>query len=160
MIVWIVLKETMMHRIETNVIINAPRSTVWHGLTNPASMQQWMGTPEMRLQIISLWKVAEPILITGFLHGAFENKGTIVRLEPEHLLCYTHLSSSSRLPDEPQNYSVLCFELADVAMQTSVTLTVDNFPTETIFKHLNFYWRTAMEVFKTFVEKQSAMGEA
>jgi uncharacterized protein YndB with AHSA1/START domain len=160
MIVWIVLKATTMHRIEKKVIINAPRSTVWDGLTNPASMQQWMGTPKMRLQIISSWKVAEPILITGLLHGAFENKGTIVRFEPEHRLCYTHLSSSSRLPDEPQNYAVLCFELADVATQTAVSLTVDHFPTETIFKHLNFYWRTAMEVFKKFVEQQYAMGEA
>lgn len=149
-----------MQRIEKIVLINAPRSTVWDGLTNPSSIQQWMGTPEMRLQIISNWKVAEPILITGFLHGAFENKGTIVHFEPEHRLSYTHLSSSSRLPDEPRNYSVLCFELAEVAMQTSVTLTIDNFPTETIFKHLNFYWRTAMEVFKKFVENQYAIGKA
>jgi uncharacterized protein YndB with AHSA1/START domain len=151
-----------MQRIEKHVIINAPRSTVWDGLTTPSALQQWMGTPEMRIQIISTWKVAEPLLITGVLHGPFQNKGTIVRFEPEHRLCYTHLSSASRLPDEPQNYALLCFALAEAeaATQTSLTLTVDNFPTETIFKHLNFYWSTALQVFKKFVEQHPASGAA
>lgn len=136
-------------------MINAPRSIVWDKLTNPSSISQWMGTPDMHIEVVSDWKVGDPILITGVLHGTFHNRGIITRFEPEYVFSYTHLSSASRLPDESQSYSTLCFELteAENPEQTFVTLTVDNFPTDTIFKHLNFYWRTAMEVFKKFVEK-------
>ena len=84
----------------------------------------------------------------------FEGKGIVLRFEPEQTLCHTQLSSVSRLPDEPQSYSTLCFALASAATRTSVTLTIDNFPTETIFKHLNFYWSTTLEIFKRFVEQR------
>ena len=149
-----------MQRIEKHVIIDALRSAVWEALTNPSSIRQWMGGPEMRIEISSDWTVAGPLLITGFHHVAFQNKGTILRVEPEHILCYTQLSSLSRLPDEPQNYATLCFELAAAAARTSVTLTVDNFPTEAIFKHLNFYWSTTLAVLKKFVEQHPAIGDA
>lgn len=146
-----------MQRIERNVIIKATRSAVWDALTDPGSIREWMGEPEMRVEIITDWKVDEPILITGFHHVAFENKGTILCFEPERILRYTHLSSLSRLPDEPQNYCVLSFELAPAATGTSLTLTVDNFPTESIYKHFAFYWGTTMEVLKNFVEQRHAV---
>ena len=148
-----------MQRIEKTVIINAPRADVWDALTNASSIPQWMGAPELRIEVSSTWTVGQPLVITGVLHGTFENAGTILRFEPEHVLCYTHLSSLSRLPDEPQNYCRLCFEVAEAASGTAVTLTVTNFPTETIFKHMDFYWRTAIEVFKRFVEHHHAIAD-
>ena len=145
-----------MQRIEKHVSINAPRSDVWEALTNPASIPQWMGGPEMRIEVISDWQVDTPIVITGWHHAAFQNTGIILRFEPEHVLCYTHLSSLSRLPDEPQSYAHLCFALAPAATHTAVTLSIDNFPTEAIFKHLNFYWGTTIERLKRFVELHHA----
>ena len=41
----------------------------------------------------------------------------------------------------------------------SLTLTITNFPTEAIYKHLDFYWRTALEVFKRFVEQHHAASD-
>ena len=35
---------------------------------------------------------------------------------------------------------------------TELTLTLSNFTTETIYKHLNFYWNTTLEVLKNFIE--------
>ena len=148
-----------MQRIEKQVIIDAPRSAVWAALTNPASIRQWMGGAKLGIEISTDWTVGGPLLITGFHHAAFQNRGTILRFEPLELLCYTHLNSLSRLPDEPQHYSTLCFALAAVP-RTSVILTIDNFPTEAIFKHLNFYWGTTLEVFKRFVEQHPATGDA
>jgi uncharacterized protein YndB with AHSA1/START domain len=145
-----------MQRIEKNVIINATRSAVWNALTNPDSIRQWMGEPEMHIEVITGWKVGGPILITGFHHVSFQNKGTILRFDPEQVLRYTHLSSVSHLPDEPQNYSIIGFELAPAGTRTSVTLTVESFPTEVIFRHLDFYWRTTMEVLKQLVEQHHA----
>ena len=147
-----------MQRIEKQVIIDAPRSVVWAALTDPTSIYQWMGGAELGLEISTDWTIGGPLLITGFHHVAFQNRGTILRCEPEQALCYTHRDSLSQLPDEPQNYSTLCFVLESVP-QTAVTLTIDNFPTEAIFKHLNFYWGTTLEVFKRFVEQRPITGD-
>jgi hypothetical protein len=37
--------------------------------------------------------------------------------------------------------------------QTSLTLTINNFPTETIYRHLDFYWRTTLVMLKKFTEE-------
>jgi uncharacterized protein YndB with AHSA1/START domain len=150
-------RETSMQRIEKNVVIDAPPSAVWDALTNPDSIRQWMGEPEMNVEVITDWKVGQPILIMGFHHVPFQNKGTILRFDPERALQYTHLSSVSDLPDEPQSHSIIGFELASAGPRTSVTLTVESFPTEVIFKHLDFYWRATMEVLKSFVEQRRAV---
>jgi len=116
-------------------------------------MKRWIGEPEMEIEIHTDWKVNNPIAITGFHHVHFKNAGTILQFEPSEKLSYTHLSSVSRLPDKPENYTIIEFILAPVENGTSLTVTLCNFPTETIFKHLDFYWRTTLELIKSVVEK-------
>ena len=142
-----------MQQIRKTIIVDAPREAVWHALTNADSMRQWMGEPEMRLDVLTDWKVGGPILITGFHHVPFRNVGTIERFDPGQALRYTHMSSLSGLADESRNHTIIAFELESVPTGTSLTLTVDNFPNEVIFKHLDFYWRTTIELLGKFVER-------
>ena len=133
--------------------INAPISKVWDTLTTPDLMQKWMS--ETEINIITDWNAGRPILIRGRLHGIkFENKGTVLQFEREKILKYSHLSSLSRLSDKPENYSVLEFRLAPISNQTTLTLTLINFPTETIYKHLAFYWNVTLEIIKKMIEEQ------
>ena len=141
-------------QVDKAVLIRSAPLTVWKILTDPVLIKQWMGEPENEIGISSEWKVNSPIIITGFHHVRFENKGMILQFEPGKNLTYTHLSSVSRLDDKPENYSVLEFKLAPVQDLTSLTLTIRNFPTETIFKHLDFYWGTTLEMIKDLAEKQ------
>ena len=135
------------------VNINAPTSIVWEALTNPVLMKKWMF--ETEIHIITDWQVGSPIVIRGELSGKqFENTGTVLQFEPEQLLSYSHRNSISRLPDKPESYSVLEFRLAPNENQTSLALTVSNFPTESIYKHLAFYWNVALEVLKRQIEAQ------
>lgn len=60
--------------------------------------------------------------------------------------------SVSRIADKPENYSILEFVLTPEGRQTILTLTISNFPTEAIRKHLEFYWRTTMVKIKRMVE--------
>jgi uncharacterized protein YndB with AHSA1/START domain len=138
--------------VERTVVINAPPSVVWNALVRPDLMQQWMGEPEMHLEIVTEWIVGHPITIRGFHHVRFENRGTVLQIEPNRVLRYSHLSSLSRLPDKPEHYSVVEFRLQAVKDGTALTLTLGNFPTETIRKHLDFYWRTTLEILKKCVE--------
>lgn len=134
------------------ITINAPPATVWAALTEPAIMQQWMA--EDKIEIRTDWQVGQPFVISGHLHGImFEAKGNVLQFQPERLLQYTHLGSISGLPDEPASYTVIEFRLMAVAAQTALTLTAWNFPTETIYKHLAFYWPVALGVLKKLIEQ-------
>ncbi|WP_460971579.1 SRPBCC family protein [Spirosoma migulaei] len=127
---------------------------IWHHLTTPDLMKQWMLDTDMTIDIITDWKAGSPIRMKGVMHGIdFENTGTILTYDPDQTLQYSHLSSLSHLPDTPENQCVLTFTLTPVEPQTRLTLTITNFPTDAIFKHLDFYWRTAIEVLKDVVEK-------
>jgi uncharacterized protein YndB with AHSA1/START domain len=144
----------MTQQIDKTIIINASPSTVWKALTDPDSIKQWMVEPGMAFEIITDWKVGNPITIKAFHHTPFENKGTVLQFESDSVLQYNYLSSLSRLPDKPENYSSIEFRLAPLENRTSFTLTLRNFPTETIFRHIDFYWRATIEVMKTWIEKQ------
>ena len=143
----------MTNQIEKTIIIRTNPSIVWKTLTEPDLMKQWMGEVEMEIEIKGNWKVNSPIVISGFHHVKFENKGRVLQFDPNRTLTYSHLSSISRLPDKPENYSIIEFTLTPLDNHTSLTLTVSNFPTETIFKHLDFYWRTTLEIIKNFIER-------
>jgi uncharacterized protein YndB with AHSA1/START domain len=143
----------MTKPISHTILINSNAATIWEALTTPNLMKQWMGEPEMQIEISSDWKVNGPIVISGFHHIKFENKGTILQFEPNSIFKYSHVSSVSRLPDKPESYSVITFTLIPLENQTSLTVTISNFPTETIYKHLDFYWKTTIALIKNFVEK-------
>lgn len=143
----------MPPKFEKTVLIQASPATVWKALTEPEQMKLWMGEPEMNLSVHTSWQVGSPFTISGFHHARFENRGTVLQFEPHHILSYTHLSSLSRLPDVPESYTRFTFVLAPALQQTQLTLTIDNFPTETIYQHLAFYWRTTVEKIRLFAEQ-------
>lgn len=138
------------------VDINMPVSNLWSALTEPVRMKGWMANPAdgIDIDIVTDWTVGGPIFIHGQLHGlAFENRGTVLQFEPQRALRYSHLSSISRLPDVPESYSIITFQLGPVGEQTKLTLTLSNFPTEAIYKHLVFYWNVALERLRRTVGK-------
>lgn len=137
-----------------NTLINATPTKVWQTLTDYRIMVQWLGEPDMEIKVHTNWQVGRPIIIKGFHHVRFENKGIVLTFDKERKLGFTHLSSVSNLPDIPENYSTLIFTLEPFATATLLSLTIENFPTESIQKHLEFYWRTTLLTIKNKVEIQ------
>ena len=112
---------------------------------------------ETPIEIITDWQIGSSFTIKGTLYKKqFQNNGTVLLFEPESLLRYTHLSSLSRLPDSAENYTVFDFRLTQSQGSTSLTLTINNFPTETIYKHLAFYWNVTLELLKRFIEARES----
>jgi uncharacterized protein YndB with AHSA1/START domain len=144
----------MIDKFSAAVTINSDTTQVWNTLTNPELMREWMGDPEMKIEVLTDWTVNSPILINVFHHIQFVSRGTILQYDKEKKLSYSHLGSISRLADLPENYSIIEFILLPVDGQTHLTINIENFPTETIRKHLEFYWRTTIFTIKTAVEKQ------
>src|SRR5262245_32870098 len=98
-------------RVERTLSIAATPAVVWRALTEPALMCQWMGEPEMQIEVDTDWTVGGPLVVRGFHHVRFEGRGTVRAFEPERALEYTQLSSVSRLPDVPESHHVIGFAL-------------------------------------------------
>jgi uncharacterized protein YndB with AHSA1/START domain len=130
--------------------INAPPSRVWDALVNPETIKQYMfGT-----NVVSDWKEGSPILWKGEWKGkAYEDKGVILRLEPERVLQYTHFSPLAGLPDAPENHHKVTIDLRDEKTHTVVALTQDNNPTEEARAHSEGNWGMMLESLKKLLEK-------
>ncbi|MEX2506752.1 MAG: SRPBCC domain-containing protein [Pseudohongiellaceae bacterium] len=151
----------MSNEFEQSIAIRAPAELVWAYLSQVELMKAWMSGPEMGLEIETDWKVGAPITMRGFHHTSFTNTGKVLAFNPETRLVYTHLSSLSRLPEEPESYVTFEFILIPEQRDTILKLKAIGSPTMSIFKHLEFYWRTALETLKQHVqeaEKNSGTG--
>lgn len=137
--------------IYKSTTVNASPAKVWKALTNPELMKKWMLDDD--IDIITNWEIGSPVVIKGTLHWVyFEDIGTVLKFETEKTLQYTHLSSLSKLADEKQNYVVYEFNLEPVSDKTLLSISLHNFPTESIYQHLTFYWNTTINVLKNFIE--------
>lgn len=146
----------MSQLISKTVLIKAPPAALWECLTNPVLMTQWMAEPEIDVQVDTDWQVGSTVTVSGFHHVSFINKGTVLQFDPLKALRYTHLSSVSHLPEKPESYCVFEFLLEPSGNGTFLTVNISNFPTESIFRHLDLYWKTTVAIFKDFVEKNFA----
>lgn len=142
-------------KIEQATIVNAPAHVVWESLTRVELMREWMGDADMALEIEVDWRVGMPIVISGFHHVRFKNRGVVVAFEPMTRLAYTHLSSLSLLPDVPESHATLQFALEPMKEATALHFEAQRFPTESIFKHLQFYWGGTLPILKRAIEQRT-----
>lgn len=139
-----------------SVVIAAPADLVWEALTDPDRMKEWMF--HSAIEITTDWTVGGPFVIKGELHGIpFANRGRVLSFDRPVLIEYTHLSSASRLADEPEHYARIRFVLSAVsADETRLTIDISGAPSDVIHKHLAFYWNSTLEILKRHIEGQSS----
>jgi uncharacterized protein YndB with AHSA1/START domain len=132
------------------VQINAPASKVWEALVSPKLIKQYLfGT-----DVTTDWKVGSSITYKGVWEGkAYEDKGTILQIEPEVLLVSTYWSAFSGLPDSPENYQTVRYELnPNGDAKTAVIVTQDNNKSEEAAAHAERNWNMTLESMKKVVE--------
>jgi uncharacterized protein YndB with AHSA1/START domain len=136
--------------LKKTVIINAPTSKVWEALVTPEWIKQYLfGT-----NTISDWKVGRPIVFTGTWEGKeYKDKGTILKFEKEKVFQYSYWSGFSGLPDVPENYSIITFELSSHVGQTTLSLTQNNFVDEKSLEHSGKNWEGVLQTMKGLLEK-------
>lgn len=129
--------------------INAPASKVWDALTKPDLIKQYLfGT-----EVTTDWKVGGPITYKGEWEGkAYEDKGKILKFDPEKSLVSTHWSPLSGVPDIPENYHAVTYQLSEKDGQTEVTIMQDNNATEDEKAHSEQNWRTVLDGMKKLLE--------
>jgi uncharacterized protein YndB with AHSA1/START domain len=136
----------------TETTINAPASKVWHALTSPDAISEFMfGT-----RVETDWKIGSDIKWTGNYEGkTYEDKGKILQVLPEKLLQHTYHSSMSGIEDKPENYFNVSYELEEANGSTTVTLTNSNLPDEKSKEHSEKNWEGLLQKLKEVVERET-----
>src|SRR5258708_3386518 len=135
------------------VTIHATRGEVWNALTDPDKVKQYLHGTEMSTD----WKEGGPIVWRGEWKGrSYEDKGTVVAVQRERLLRYTHWSPMGGSEDKPENYHTVTYELAGDDGRTTLTLSQDNNPSqEEADKMADNNWGPVLNGLKEMVEKPS-----
>src|SRR5512136_739812 len=108
---------------QATITINAPASKVWDALTQPDLIKQYLfGT-----NVTTDWRVGSPITYEGIWEGkAYKDKGKVLQVEPGKLLVSTFWSALAGLPDVPENYQTVRYELSTEGRGTELAITQDN----------------------------------
>lgn len=131
-------------------VINAPASQVWNALTDPALIKQYL----FDTHVTTDWRVGSPITYEGVWQGKpYQDKGQILNVEPERLLVSTFWSALSGLPDVPENYNTVRYELSPESSGTRITIIQDNNATEEAAKHSEQNWNIVLDGMKKLLEE-------
>ena len=131
------------------ITINAPAPRIWDALTKPDLIKQYLfGT-----QVTTDWRVGSPITYQGMWEGkAYKDKGQVLQVEPGKLLVSTFWSSLSGLPDVPENYQTVRYELSAAGNGVRLTITQDNNHSQEEADHSAQNWKTVLDGMKKLLE--------
>jgi uncharacterized protein YndB with AHSA1/START domain len=138
---------------EKSITIQAPVAEVWKALTTPSMIKQYLfGT-----ETITDWKKGNPITFQGVWQDKpYMDKGTIVDIKRESFLIYTYWSSFSNIPDVPENYSTIRYDLTPQGDVTKFTLSQVGFVSPEARDHSASNWEQVMQSIKKLVEESVA----
>ncbi len=136
---------------KSTTVINAEPARVWAALTDPEVVSRaFFGAT-----VDTDWQVGSPITFSGEWQGrSFQDKGEVVRVEPDRVLRFTHFSPLSGQPDVPENYHTVTFELSPRDGGTEVTLSQSNAGSEEERKHSEDNWAQVLDSLKRLTEGQ------
>ena len=142
-----------MFTAKAEVLVNVPPDRVWSALTTPELIRQYLfGTTA-----VSDWKVGSPIVYRGEWEGKpYEDKGTILEIVPQKRLASTYWSAFSGLPDEPENYQTVTYDLAPAEIGTRLTVTQTKVTSQESADHLTKNWQMVLGNLKKFAESGSS----
>jgi uncharacterized protein YndB with AHSA1/START domain len=134
---------------KASTIINTPPARVWDALTRPDMIKQYLFGTEVKTD----WQVGSPITYKGIWEGKpYEDMGKILQVQPGKLLVSTYWSSLSGLPDVPENYQTVRYELAAEGNGTRLTITQDNNGSLEEANHSEQNWNYVLDAMKKLLE--------
>lgn len=136
----------------TSILIEASREKIWNALTDPEIVKKYFyGT-----NLITDWKIGSSMIFRGEWQGkTYEDKGNIIEFIPNQKLVYNYWSSMSGLPDKPELYQVLTYELLDDPNGVKVSITQENLDSEKRMHHAEESWKPVLEGLKKLVETKN-----
>jgi uncharacterized protein YndB with AHSA1/START domain len=133
-----------------SIRINAQPAAIWAVITDPRQLgQAFFGST-----IDTDWRVGSPITYRGEWQGKrFEDRGEIVKVEPNEVLQVTHFSPLSGQPDIPENYHTVTFQLAPRDGGTELIITQTNAASQEEREHSEANWVKVLDSIKQAAER-------
>ena len=102
----------------------------------------------------SEWKKGSPIVFRGVWEGKpYEDKGTILDIDPPNFIRYSYWSNFSGTPDIPENYANITYSLKPDGEQTQLDVTQDGVANEEARAHSEKNWTGVLDGLKKLLEK-------
>ena len=134
----------------SSVTIDAPAKRVWEALSKPEVIKKWF----FGVDTITDWNEGSPIVHKGEWQGKpYEDKGTILKVEPQKLLVHTHWSPMGGVPDRPENYQEVSWKVSGHNGRTELTVSEINIPSEEAKSVSKESWRTVLNNLKQLLER-------
>lgn len=141
------MEEQFIARVTTE--INAPIEKVWEALTKPELVKQYF----FGVDLITDWQEGSDITYKGEWEGvAFEEKGTVLKVEKPNRLVSNYWSPSSGLPDTLANRQEIVYAMQEADGKTHITVTQTNNKSADVAKHSQSNWQTVLNGLKTLLE--------
>ena len=142
--------QTTVEEIRSSTTIKAPVERVWRAITTPAEMKQWFFGVDTEAD----WRPGGRLVHRGEYQGKpYVDKGEILEFEPPRRLVHTHWSDVSGLPDAPEHYQEVAWDLADRDGKTELTITERNLPSADAAKTSEQGWKGALQSLKEMLER-------
>jgi uncharacterized protein YndB with AHSA1/START domain len=126
--------------------IHAPATRVWDALVNPAVIKKYM----FGADVISDWKKGSSIIWKGEWEGKpFEDRGTVLDVQPNKKLMYSHISP---LPNGKEDTHTVTIELTSGNDVTHLNLVQDNNTSSQAKKHSEGNWSMMLGEMKKAIE--------
>lgn len=107
----------------SKITMNVSAVRVWQALTDPALVKQWQYGTDLTTD----WQIGSPILFRNVWEGTvYEQKGTILAVEPHQRIKYTLFAPRPGLDDLPENYFTMTYMLEEVNGKTTLTIIQDD----------------------------------
>jgi len=131
------------------VTINASPDRIWRALTDPTEVKQYLWGTEM---VADLRKGGQ-ITYTGVWEGKpYEDKGTVLEIDPPLLLRTTYYSPLSGKPDLPENYSEVTYAVSREGDASRLTVTQGNIENAEGVAKMETNWGGVLESIKKMIE--------
>lgn len=131
------------------VDVSASPQQVWAALTEPDQIAKYM----FGSKVTSTWEPGSDIVWEGEYDGrGFRDHGEVLEAEPGRRLVVTHFSPQTGLPDEPENYHRVTYELIKQGDHTHVRLEQDNAGPEEVRRESESTWNVVLHGLKELVE--------
>jgi uncharacterized protein YndB with AHSA1/START domain len=111
--------------VKNSIVINAKALNVWDALVNPEQTKKYM----FGCETVSDWIIGSPLLWKASYEGKemVFVKGIIKDIQPNKMLKYTVIDPNAAMPDIPENYLNVTYELSEQGDETVLTVSQDGF---------------------------------
>jgi uncharacterized protein YndB with AHSA1/START domain len=131
---------------------SAEPEAVWRALTDPELVKQYFfGT-----HVETDWQEGSPITYRGEWEGRpYEDKGVVLEVDRPRRLVTSFFSPSSGLPDVPENYQTVIFQITATQDGSSVIVTQDNNRDAEAAEHSSANWQMVLDGLASLLSDQS-----